>query len=199
MIKKVVFSLLLIVISIPSFSQEVDSLNVSPADTSILIAEHIELFVELSDRDPQRAALLSAMLPGLGQVYNKQYWKLPFIIGGAVAFGHYIKYQDRIYQSFRSAYIAEVDLDPSTINPYADSGLSAQSLETIAQQTRRDRDYLMILAGLTYVIQIVDAHVSAHLHEFQINEELSMNIVPTIQAASLNSRSVGVSLSFNLK
>ena len=165
----------------------------------MVIAEHVELFVELSDRDPQRAALLSAMLPGLGQVYNKQYWKLPFIIGGAVAFGHYIKYQDRIYQSFRSAYLAQIDLDATTLNPYAGTGVTADGLETIAQNARRDRDYLMILAGLAYVIQIVDAHVSAHLHEFQINPELSMNISPTIQPTSLNSHSFGLSLSFNLK
>ena len=167
-------------------------------DTSIVISnDRIELFTELSDLNPKKAAFMSAVLPGLGQVYNRQYWKLPFVYGGAVIIGHYIRYQDRLLKSFRSAYLAEVDADPGTINPY--TGLGATTLERNVQQLRRDRDYLMIIGGLFYLLQIADAHISAHLHEFQINEELSMNIGPSIQPSALISRSVGVSVSLNFK
>ncbi|MEQ9229809.1 MAG: DUF5683 domain-containing protein [Cyclobacteriaceae bacterium] len=185
-------------------AQDADSLDVRPPvvvqtpDTSISIRnQHIELFVEKSTLDPKKSALLSAVLPGMGQVYNKQYWKLPIIYGGAVIIGHYIRYQDRLYRSFKSAYLAEVDLAGNTTNPYPSASL--ELLERNADQLRRDRDYLMIIGGLFYLLQIVDAHVSAHLHEFQINPDLSMNVQPAIQPTGLSSRSVGLSLSLKFK
>ncbi len=178
-----------------SFTQDLDSLRAVPKDTSIFInpnEERVELFVELSTLDPKKAAMFSAVLPGLGQVYNKQYWKVPLIYGGAVIIGHYIRYQDRLYNSFRSAYFAETDADSGTINPYP---ASSDVLQSNAERLRRDRDYLMIIGGIFYLLQIVDAHVSAHLHEFQINDALSMDIQPTFQQTSVISRSVGVSFS----
>jgi hypothetical protein len=181
------------------FSQELDSLQL---DTVLIVNpqkkvlidkdQHIELFTEMSTLDPKRSAMLSAVLPGLGQIYNKQYWKVPLIYGGALIIGHYIRYQDRLYTSFRSAYFAATDLDPTTENPYP---VSADLLLRNAEQLRRDRDYLMIIGGIFYLLQIVDAHVSAHLHEFQINDALSLDIQPAIQPSALISRSIGVSFS----
>lgn len=167
-------------------------------ETSLVFQDNRpELFTEISDLNPKKAAFLSAVLPGMGQVYNRQYWKLPFVYGGAVIIGHYIRYQDRLYRSFRSAWIAQNDLDPNTINPF--TNVSSVILERSADQLRRDRDYLMIIGGLFYLLQIADAHISAHLHEFAINDELSMNIGPSIQPSALISRSLGVSVSLNFK
>lgn len=167
-------------------------------ETSLVFQDNRpELFTEISDLNPKKAAFLSAVLPGMGQVYNRQYWKLPFVYGGAVIIGHYIRYQDRLYRSFRSAWIAQNDLDPNTINPF--TNVSSDILERSADQLRRDRDYLMIIGGLFYLLQIADAHISAHLHEFAINDELSMNIGPSIQPSALISRSLGVSVSLNFK
>jgi hypothetical protein len=98
-----------------------------------------------------------------------------------------------LYTSFRSAYFAATDLDPNTLNPYAP--VSSDVLLSNAEQLRRDRDYLMIIGGLFYLLQIADAHISAHLHEFQINDALSLDIQPAIQPSALISRSVGVSFS----
>lgn len=171
-----------------------------PGDTSILIQDdHIELFTEISDLNPKKAAFLSAVLPGMGQVYNRQYWKLPFVYGGALIIGHYIRYQDRLYNSFRSAWIAKSDSNPLNEPTGAYANISTDLLERNAEQLRRDRDYLMIIGGLFYLLQIADAHISAHLHEFQINDELSMNIGPSIQPSALISRSVGVSVSLNFR
>ncbi|NNE54457.1 MAG: hypothetical protein HKN32_00455 [Flavobacteriales bacterium] len=178
-----------------SFSQVVGT---DTTETSVVVQNNkVELFTEMSTLNPKKAAFLSAVLPGMGQVYNKQYWKLPFIYGGAVIIGHYVKYQDRLYRSFRSAWIAQNDADPNTVSPYGD--VSSEILERSADQIRRDRDYLMIIGGLFYLLQIADAHISAHLHEFTINDDLSMNIGPSIQPSALISRSVGVSISLNFK
>ena len=175
-------------------AQEPDETVGEVFDSLAFDEDHIELFTELSDLNPKRAAILSAVLPGLGQVYNRQYWKVPLIIGGGVMLGHYIKYHDRLYNSFRSALIAESDADARTVNPYF--GLNTETLQANVDQLRRDRDYLMIMTTFFYLLNIVDAHISAHLHEFQINDALSMDIRPAIQQSTLISRSVGISFSF---
>ena len=201
MISRLLCAFFLMSMGFIGLSQESDSLKVvtpkppKPRKDSLIAIDkdqHIELFTEMSTLNPKRAAVLSAVLPGLGQVYNKQYWKVPLIYGGAIMIGHYIRYQDRLYNSFRSAYFAETDLDPGTVNPYP---VSSDVLLSNAEQLRRDRDYLMIIGGIFYLLQIVDAHVSAHLHEFQINDALSLDIQPAIQPSALISRSVGVSFS----
>ena len=186
------------------FAQEADPLPAERDTTYInpnlsLVNDRIELFTEMSDLNPKKSAFLSAVLPGMGQVYNRQYWKLPLIIGGGLIIGHYIKYQDRLYNSFRSAFIANNDQDPNNNATGVLSGVSQEILERNADQLRRNRDYLMIIGGLFYLLQIADANISAHLHEFQVNDELSMNISPSIQPSGLISRSVGLSISLNFK
>ena len=167
-------------------------------DTTIIISEpRPELFVEISNLNPRKAAFRSAILPGLGQIYNKQYWKLPFIIGGGAVIGHYIRYQDRLYRSFRSAWLALNDTDPDTENEF--TSLSEAAIERNAMKLRRDRDYLMIIGGLFYLLQIADANIAAHLHEFQINKELSLKIRPAIHPTNLISQSLGLNLSLKFK
>ena len=193
MIRTALTCLSILSLSTSLFAQNPEDQILSTVDSILHDDDHIEIFTELSVLNPKKSALLSAALPGLGQIYNKQYWKVPFILGGAVMLGHYIRYQDRLYNSFRSALIAESDADPRTINPF--TGLNAEILEANVDQLRRDRDYLMIMGALFYLLNIVDAHVSAHLHEFQINDELSMDIKPAFQPSALISRSIGISFS----
>ena len=193
MTRSALYCLAAISLAISLQAQDPDRPINNAIDSLIYEEDHIELFTEISTLNPKRAALLSAVLPGLGQVYNKQYWRVPFVIGGGVILGHYIKYQDRLYNSFRSALIAETDVDPRTANPF--TGLTKETLEANVEKLRRSRDYLMIITTFFYFMNIIDAHISAHLNEFQINEQLSMDIQPTIQTTSLDLRSVGVSFS----
>lgn len=195
MIRSVLIISLILLTGIALVAQDPGTEVISTVDSLIYDEDHVELFVELSTRDPQRAAVLSAVLPGLGQIYNKQYWKVPLIWGGGVILAHYIRYQDRLYNSFRSALLAESDIDSRTVNPYAD--FTADILESNVEKLRRDRDNLMIMTVLFYVANIIDAHVSAHLHEFQINDALSLDIQPAFHLSTLNSRSLGISFSLN--
>ncbi|MCP4460461.1 MAG: hypothetical protein GY816_20935 [Cytophagales bacterium] len=194
MIRTVLTCLVILFLGITLKAQEPAETVGDVFDSLVYDEDHIELFTEISDLNPKRSAILSAVLPGLGQVYNRQYWKVPLIIGGGVMLSHYIKYHDRLYNSFRSAFIAESDADIRTINPF--TGLNSETLQANVDQLRRDRDNLMIMTTLFYVLNIIDAHISAHLHEFQINDALSMDIQPAIQPSALISRSVGISFSF---
>ena len=154
-------------------------------------------FQSVSTLDPNRAALLSAILPGLGQAYNGQYWKIPLVYAGGIIIGHYIDYNHRIYSEFQNALLADADDDPSTVNPYSEFGQTA--LIRNRDAFRRNRDYLMIIGVGYYLINIIEAHVSAHLHEFDVNDNLSMNISPAIQPTALFSQAIGIKISLNLR
>ena len=106
---------ILFVMTLPLFS----SGQINQSDSIFLNREDIETIETYSQLDPNKAAIFSAVLPGLGQAYNNQYWKIPIIYGGGLLIGHYINYNHRIYHEFRNALIAEVDGNSLTENPYA--------------------------------------------------------------------------------
>lgn len=151
-----------------------------------------------SGQNPNRAAVLSAILPGLGQAYNNQHWKIPFIYGGGILIGHYIKYNHKYYHEFRNALIAEADGIDDTKNPYADYwGVNA--LTRNREEFRRNRDLLILVGAVFYALNIIDAHVAAHLHEFDVNDNLYLKISPSVQTSPVFSRSIGVSLALKVK
>jgi len=158
----------------------------------------IEEFKSISNLDPNKAAVLSAILPGLGQAYNGQFWKIPIVYGGAIIIGHYINYNHQFYHEFRNAVDAARDNSDQTINFYGGS-FSTETAVRNRDKFRRDRDFLIIMGGVFYLLNIVDSHVSAHLKEFDINDNLSMNIRPTIQSSPVFSQSFGLTLALNIK
>lgn len=175
----------------------------NPADSIFLsrpalVNDGIETIESVSLLDPNRAAMLSAVLPGLGQAYNNQHWKIPIIYGGAIILGHYINYNHRIYEEMRTALIAELDNNPGTVNPYG-RRFPQSALSRNRDLFRRNRDFLMIISAAYYLLNVVDAHVSAHLHEFEVNDNLSMIIHPSIQPTPLFSQAVGISVTLTLK
>ncbi|MEM9325540.1 MAG: DUF5683 domain-containing protein [Bacteroidota bacterium] len=156
--------------------------------------EEIEFFEEISTLDPNKAAVLSAALPGLGQVYNRQYWKVPIIYGAFLGLFHGIRYNHELYSDFTNALIEQRTNNPtSTLAVNFDE----TTLTRNRDRFRRDRDFLIILTVAAYMINIVEAHVAAHLHEFQVNESLSLNLEPSFESSPIYSRSMGVSLTLN--
>lgn len=142
------------------------------------VPESLRLKRELSTVDPNKATMLSALLPGLGQAYNRQIWKAPIYYGAFVAIGHLIYTNDRLYNVFRQALFAEIDQDPTTVNPF--NRFTETSLRRNADNFRRNRDFMIIVATLVYFLNIADAHIGAHLREFDINDELAIKYNPTI-------------------
>ena len=159
----------------------------------IIISFHYSLSQEksLNVYNPKKATKLSAIMPGLGQVYNKQYWKLPVIYGGYAVIGHYIKFNNDMYHEFKNALTYEIDDNISTVNPFPN--FSRNSLERNMDFWRRNRDMLIIFTGVYYLLNIVDAHIFAHLNEFDTNSDLSIKIEPNIKKINTNNL-VGVSL-----
>ncbi|MGB3468107.1 MAG: DUF5683 domain-containing protein, partial [Cyclobacteriaceae bacterium] len=110
--------------------------------------------------------------------------------------GYFVNYNHQYYQTLRNAFIAETDNDVNTINPFQ---LSSDALSSRVEQFRRDRDYLIIVGVITYLLNIVDAHISAHLEEFAINEELSISFEPSVISPPNGVTNAGFSIVLNIK
>lgn len=136
------------------------------------------------DHSPRKAALFSAALPGLGQVYNKKYWKVPIIYGGFMIMGYLVIWNNDQYQVYRRASIAVQSGQPEQ-SPFANvedsrfQNIAANRLSNAVDEARRNRDYIIILTAALYGLNIMDAIVDAHLIEFDVNPDLSFNLEPT--------------------
>jgi len=143
---------------------------------------------------PKKATIYSAILPGLGQAYNKKYWKIPIIYAGFGTIGYFIGWNNGFYGTYKQAYSDLTDDDPDT-DSYLDldatqyydlenptdfnnfkSGLSKQS-----DYYRRNRDLLIISMIGFYGLNIIDASVDAHLFDFDISEDLTLNWQPAVK------------------
>jgi len=153
----------------------------------------IDISSEVPEHSPTRAALLSATIPGLGQLYNKKYWKIPVVWVSLGVFAYFIRYNDKLYQFYRRNLIYEVEQDPNFPN---ETSLDQTTLKSARDRFRRTRDQLAIYGILFYFIQIVDAHVDAHLIEFDVNQDLSVRFEPTFTPLNYGGSSYGMAIKF---
>lgn len=164
-----------------------DSPNTIKDDSLIVQSQDTILLKSYATRyDPRKALLYAAVVPGLGQIYNKKYWKLPLVYGGFIFFAHYIG----IYQDGYTKYKAQLfDVLNGQSNAY-----SQDQLRTVVDRYRRERDYMIILMGGMYILQIIDAHVDAHLKEFDLNPNLHVSVQPMTEYNYATGRQNGFSI-----
>lgn len=129
--------------------------------------------------NPKKAGMFSAILPGLGQAYNRQYWKLPIIYAGVGAAAYFIHFNNSQYQEYRKAYIARIDGDPSTTDPYV-GVFTTDALKQLQDGYKRYLDITVLVTGLGYMLQVMDAVVYAHLKNFDISPDLSLRVSPVV-------------------
>ena len=145
--------------------------------------------------NPTKAGLYSAVLPGLGQVYNKKYWKVP-IVWGAVGTGVGIAvWNQNQYTKYREYYIAKLNGTP---NEFVDSRpyLDKIALGNAQDRMKRQRDYAIAITGLIYILNIVDAVVDAHLYEGRKDPDLTFKPAIIYDDFIGNSPKTGLSLSY---
>lgn len=178
-----IVAMVLLITSHPKLKAQSDSL--------IVVEEGaLDTVQQIKRLDPRKAMLYSAAFPGLGQIYNGKYWKLPFVYGGfAITLSVVYYYQD-IYHH----YLDELYTFKNTgVFP---SGRTETNVRYIIDRSRRNRDYYLIVSGVWYLLQIVDAHVDAHLHEFKVNKDLRLSLNPSMQQNMFTGRTTGFSLTF---
>ncbi len=146
----------------------------------------------------QIASFRSAVFPGWGQIYNKKYWKLPLVYG-ALAFPiSTYSYNKNWYQKTRFAYTVRMTNDSANFGKIAAElvPLSKESLRLYRNEFRKNMDFSVIGVLLMWGLNIVDATVDGHLRTFDISDDLTVKIKPTIQR---NLTGAGLSLTFNLR
>ena len=129
---------------------------------------------------PKRAAIYSAVLPGLGQIYNgrKSLWKVPVIYAGFGGLGYGFAWNHGYYKDYRNAIRIRYDDDPSTIDDFPQ--YSDDDLITLKNYYQRYRDLCVIGMVALYTLQILDATVDAHLYYFDVSDNLTMQIQPSL-------------------
>ena len=145
--------------------------------------------------EPRRASILSALLPGLGQAYNKKYWKIPVIYAGIGGLGYLFAFNNKEYNFYRKNLIADNDSDPATNN---ETRYSSEQLQTLKNQYKKSRDLAAIGISLIYLLNIIDANVDAHLKTFDVSDDLSIHIDPW-QSVYMNQNSYKVASGLSLK
>lgn len=140
---------------------------------------------------PERAVWMSALFPGLGQIYNRRYWKLPIVVGGFMGLGYAMNWNSNMLQDYSQAYRDIMDNDPST-KSYMDffppntkeESLNKTWLTNVLKSRRdyyrRNRDLCIISCVALYLVCMIDAYVDASLAHFDISPDLSIDWSPSI-------------------
>lgn len=144
---------------------------------------------------PRLAMIFSACVPGLGQAYNKKYWKIPIVYATMGTTYYFFASNNKYYKEYKQAYINKTDSLPSTIDLYPE--YSKDQLMEIKNYHRRYRDLNIILTALFHTLNIVDAYVDAQLMTFDVSDDLSLNIYPALNlSVHRRNPSLGLTLSF---
>ena len=179
MINKLSFFIIIAVISFPLYAQDKAEENVIVQDT-VIVKKHV-----IDPLAPSRAAFYSAVLPGLGQAYNKKYWKIP-IVYAAIGTGVYFYiFNTNLYHRYRDAYKSRLagftndefyDIDNSGIIA-GSPDISDSALQDAQEFYQRNKDLSLLITVGLYALNIIDANVDAHLKQYNVNEDLTLRPV----------------------
>lgn len=134
--------------------------------------------VPVKRHSPGKAALFSALVPGLGQIYNKKYWKLPIVYAGYGVMAYFLVTNTNNYMDYQCAYIEKVN--GNTQGNYSDlvNRYTEDQLLSAREYYRRNLEISVLVTALWYSLTILDAAVDAHLMTFDVSTDLSMRVGP---------------------
>ena len=187
--------LALLCLSPTLYAQKTDEF-IANGDTAIIEGTAVEPLVVEKKHSPHKASFYAAILPGLGQAYNKKYWKIPILYAGIGGVAYGIHFNTKYYKKYKSAYRDFIIRDPGNKSyvEFIPPGLTEEqiygeyeqwfeeALNSKKQYYRRYRDLSYIGMVGIYVLQIVDAAVDAHFYNFSISDDLSMQVKPSMMA-----------------
>lgn len=127
--------------------------------------------------NPKRSGLYSAIVPGLGQFYNRQYWKVPVIYIGVGVAAYFFSENLNKYQSYRKAYVGRIN-NPNPRDEYVNI-YSRDQLLTLQNEYNKYLNLTVLFSSLGYSLQIVEAITGAHLKNFDLSRDISLHIQPT--------------------
>jgi hypothetical protein len=163
---KRVFLCFILLLSIPFKGQGRDFDIIGSKDSGIQTEK-------TEEHSPTKASIYSAVLPGLGQIYNKKYWKTPIVLSAIGISGYYIFKNRSEMRETQNALIARLDGDSSTVEAAKFLNVPTSSLKAQRDLSRSYRDYSIIICTGFYLLNIVDAAVDAHFYNFNIDKPLA--------------------------
>ena len=153
---------------------------------------------ELKAHSPTKAAIYSAVLPGLGQGYNRKYWKIPIIYAGFGVITYFIISNTREYKNYKDAYNYVASGDTTGTNNELVGTYNESQLLDGKNYYRRNMELSYIIGGLWYILNIIDASVDAHFFDYDISEDLSIRVDPVMLHRRDDYRPVsGIKLTLN--
>lgn len=192
-------NILFFLLATATFAQEVDStavkkdsVVVSEKKSGIVVKDTILDKTPYNPLAPSKAAFYSAVVPGLGQAYNKKYWKIPIVYAGMATGVYFYLQNDDDYNRFRDAYKRR--LAGFTDDEF--QGISTERLIDAQRNAKKNKDYSVIAVVLVYMLNIIDANVDAHLQQYNVSEDLSVS--PNFEVNSINTQA-NYGLSFRIK
>jgi len=198
-----IVAVFLMMLATPAFSQENDTLHAVQHQDTLLTLQPYDSIYRMGEEDlprpdtllmearepksPTRALMYALVLPGLGQAYNGKYWKIPIVWGALGAAGYAVYYNSGMYRQAMLLYIEDKN----------------DNTERIVQGWKRNMELSYIAAILVYGLQVLDAYVDANLYSWDVNENLSLGISPSLQPlmshTSLSGYSGGLTCSLKIR
>ena len=194
------------------------------SECQVLYAQEQELpapadTLKQKEHSPRKAWILSAAIPGLGQVYNQKYWKVPVVYAGFGVLVYFVIFNTNYYKDYKYGLMDFTDtipgtdsyldlisknLDPATFDPvlYPDTYNPTtatwfeKQLRNNMKYYRRNRDLSYIGIGLWYILNIIDATVDAHLFDYDIGDDLTLHLEPGLRNSPYSPETIGIKLTF---
>ncbi len=198
--KSSLFYILFLILATPLIAQTPDSLTITKTN-EVLVPKDTVIQKEAYDPlAPSKAAFYSAVVPGLGQAYNKKYWKIPIIYAGMATGVYFYIQNDKDYDRFRNAYKRR--LAGFTDDEFFGNGetpvISNDRLIDAQRSAQKNKDISIIVSLAFYLVNIIDANVDAHLRQYNVSTDLTLS--PNLYVDPVRAQTnYGLSFKFNLK
>ena len=146
--------------------------------------------------NPNKALYMALAIPGAGQIYNKRWWKLPLVYGAYTGLILAVDFNTKNYRLYRDAYIAELNDEP---HPFSNTSLDADDLRTIRDGYDKNKQLSYIGIFALHLVQAAEAFVDCHLKTFDVSDDLSIQVNPSIEPTPFSGPVTGVGISFVFK
>ncbi|MDC7995541.1 DUF5683 domain-containing protein [Altibacter sp. HG106] len=190
-------------ITTAAWCQVTDAIQSTPEDAALVVNDTVANNTSVVAYDPlapSKAAFYSAVVPGLGQAYNKRYWKIPVIYAGIAAGVYFYVQNDKDYDRFRNAYKRRLAgfTDDEFFGTGSEPVISNDRLIDAQKNAQKNKDVSILVAIGFYLLNIVDANVDAHLRQFNVSEDLSLQ--PKVEVDPIRAQTqYGLSFRYNLQ
>lgn len=159
-----------------------------------LIAPRPSIVKKRFEPDAKRAGLLSAIIPGMGQMYNRQYWKVPVIYAGVATAVYFIVENNNQYNRYRKAYVSRLGNDPNAKDEFTGI-LSTEAVKQYQDSYKKYLDMTVLFTVIGYAGQVMEAITAAHLRNFDVSQDISLQVKPVM----IPNGTVGIGIAMNFR